>query len=224
MEGRRMLEFTMKVPMQIAAIEVEGLRVTKERTAFERLQGCAAGYDTKYAEQGSSSPGAVEGLDVARNLFRALGMDPTKTRPASEALLRRALKRQSLFCVNTLVDVVNWCSLEFLLPICVYDRDRISGPVVIRPGEADETYPALSGKEVNLRGRYVLADDTGPFGNPVTDSLRTAISEDTVSALAIVFTPTDYDSGELTTRARTTADRIVEFCGGQVGEISLCRP
>jgi DNA/RNA-binding domain of Phe-tRNA-synthetase-like protein len=210
--------------MQIGAIEVEGARVTKERIAFEKLQDCAADYRTKYAEQGSSSPGAAAGLDVARKLFRALGMDPTKTRPASEALLRRAIKGQAMFCVNTLVDVVNWCSLESLLPICVYDRDRISGPIVARPGEDDETYRALTGKDVNLRGRYVLADGVGPFGNPVTDSLRTAISEDTVNALAIVFAPVEYDSGELMSRARTTADRIVELCGGQVAEIGLHEP
>ena len=219
-----MLEFVMKVPMQIAAIEVEGVRVAKERSAFEKLQECAAGYHAKHAEEGSASLAAVEGLDVARTLFRALGMDPTKTRPASEALLRRALKGQALFSINTLVDVVNWSSLDFLLPICVYDRDRISGAIVVRPGEPEETYRSLSGKDVNLRGRYVLADDMGPLGNPVTDSQRTAIGQDTTNALAIIFTPTDYDSGALMTRAQTSADRIIEFCGGQLAAISLRRP
>ena len=219
-----MLDITMTVPMQIAAIEVEGIRVTKESAAFERLSHCAARYQAEYAERGSNPLAAVEGLNVARNLFHALGMDPTKTRPASEAVLRRALKGQTLFRINTLVDVVNWCSLDFLLPICVYDRDKISGPVQVRPGEPEETYQALTGKEVSLRGRYVLADDAGPFGNPVTDSLRTAVGETTSNALAIVFTPTDYPSDQLTARAETTVERIIEFCGGQVGGIHFHRP
>lgn len=219
-----MLDITLEVPMQIATIEAEGVRVTKEPGAFEKLQECAREYEAQYANCGPNPLGAVEGLKVARSLFHALGMDPTKTRPASEALLRRALKGQSLFRINTLVDVVNWCSLDFLLPICVYDRERISGSVVVRPGKPDETYQALSGKDVSLSGRYVLADDVGPFGNPVTDSLRTAVGEDTSSGLAIVFTPTEYEPDQLIDRARMTGDRIVEFCGGQVAGINLHRP
>ena len=219
-----MLDITMKVPMQIAAIETEDVHVTKDRAAFEKLCECAAGYRAKCTEHGPDSLGAIEGVQVARSLFHALGMDPTKTRPASEALLRRALKGQSLFCVNTLVDVVNWSSLDSLLPICVYDRDKISGAVVVRPGKHDETYQALTGKEMKLRERYVLADDKGPFGNPVSDSLRTAIGEATSNALAVVFAPTDYDAEELTRRAWAVADRIVEFCRGRVAGIHLHQP
>ncbi|MHC4696081.1 MAG: B3/B4 domain-containing protein [Planctomycetota bacterium] len=219
-----MLDVTVEVPMQIATIEVEGAHVTRERAAFDKLQECAGEYEARYGKSEPNPLGAVEGVSVARSLFHALGMDPTKTRPASEALLRRALKGQSLFCINTLVDVVNWCSLDFLLPICVYDRDKISGHVVARPGEPDETYKALTGKDANLSGKYVLVDDTGPFGNPVTDSLRTAIGEDTANAVAIIFTPTEHDSDELTARARLTADRILEFCGGQVAGINVHQP
>lgn len=219
-----MLEITMKVRMQIAAIEVEGLRVSKEQTAFERLKECAARYQLEYAGDELNLLAEIEGVKAARSLFHALGMDPTKTRPASEALLRRALKGQSPFCINTLVDVVNWCALDSLLPICVYDRDKISGPVVIRPGEPEETYQALSGKEVNLRSRYVLADDAGPFGNPVTDSLRTAVGEESRNALAVIFTPTEYEPDQLTARARATGNRIVEFCAGQLTDIHLHRP
>jgi DNA/RNA-binding domain of Phe-tRNA-synthetase-like protein len=219
-----MLDIAIQVRMQIAVIEVKGMHVTKDRAAFERLSDCAAAYRAKYAGDTPDSLGAIDGVQVARRLFRELGMDPTKTRPACEALLRRALKGQSLFCINTLVDVVNWCSLDFLLPICVYDRDKISGSVVIRPGEPDETYRALTGKEVNLHDRYVLADEMGPFGNPVTDSLRTAIGEDTTGAIAVVFAPTDYRADDLTACAGTTADRIMEFCGGKVERISLHQP
>ena len=219
-----MIEITVEVPMQIAAIDMKGVHAAKERSAFERLSECAAGYQTKYSGGALDSLGAIEGVQAARTLFHALGMDPTKTRPASEALLRRALKGQAMFCINTLVDVVNWCSLDFLLPICVYDRDKISGPVVIRPGKPDEKYQALSGKEVNLRDRYVLADDIGPFGNPVTDSVRTAIARGTTNAIAVVFAPLDYSADDLTACAGTTADRIVELCGGQVERINLHQP
>ena len=54
-------------------------------------------------------------------MYRRFGVDPTKTRPSSEALLRRVRKGDALPRVNNLVDVINWCSLESQLPFGLYD-------------------------------------------------------------------------------------------------------
>ena len=59
---------------------------------------------------------------------------PTKTRPSSEALLRRVRKGDELPRINSLVDVINWCSLESQLPFGLYDLDRIHGAVTLRLG------------------------------------------------------------------------------------------
>ena len=53
---------------------------------------------------------------AVRGMFRRTGLDPTKRRPSSEALLRRVRKGEALPRINSLVDVCNWCSLEFQLP------------------------------------------------------------------------------------------------------------
>ena len=66
-------------------------------------------------------PGAAD----ARALYKALGLDPTKTRPSNEALLRRVLKGEALYRVNTLVDALNLCSLRDQLPFGLYDLDRV---------------------------------------------------------------------------------------------------
>ena len=55
-------------------------------------------------------------------MYKRVGLDPTKTRPSNEALLRRVRKDQPLPRVNSLVDVINWCSVEFQLPYGLYDR------------------------------------------------------------------------------------------------------
>src|SRR5262249_19455013 len=51
-------------------------------------------------------------IDAVRGLQKAFGFDPTRYRPSSEALLRRILKGQGLYQINTAVDVNNLCSLE----------------------------------------------------------------------------------------------------------------
>ena len=72
-----MLEFTIKVPMQIAAIEVDDLQVTKQESAFEKLQTCADSYRERF---GDRPTGNVEGIEAGRQLFKALGMDPDQLR------------------------------------------------------------------------------------------------------------------------------------------------
>ena len=106
-----MVTIKLTLPVQVAVIEADGLVATEDKIAFGRLEECATEYRRSCAEQGIGSPGGVEGVQVARSFFRAIGIDPTKTRPSSEALLRRALKEKPLHAVNTLVDLCNWCSL-----------------------------------------------------------------------------------------------------------------
>ena len=144
------------------------------------------------AAHAGRSPGEIEGLAPARRLYRAFGIDPTSTRPSSEALLRRILQGKPFPSVNSAVEVCNLCSTSFLLPIGLYDAAKISGDVILRSGEPGESYPGIRKDSVNVAGRPVLVDDLGPFGNPTSDSLRTCVTEGTASLLMVIFAPADY--------------------------------
>lgn len=166
-----------------------------------------------------TAPSDIPGIQNARQFFRAIGIDPTKRRPSSEALLQRAIKKKDLYTINTLVDVGNWCSLEFLLPTCVYDADNIRGDVTLRLGAPGETYLALNNRDMEFEGRFVLADDNGPFGSPMTDAARTAVSTDTTNALLGIWAPLSFDSDTLRHHAETFAQRAIDYCGGTVFSI-----
>ncbi len=73
-------------------------------------------------------------VTAVRTMYKRVGLDPTKTRPSSEALLRRVRKGDTLPRINSMVDVCNWCSLEFQLPYGLYDADQIEGDVELRLG------------------------------------------------------------------------------------------
>ena len=64
---------------------------------------------------------------AVRTMYKRVGIDPTKRRPSSEALLRRVRKGEGLPRINSMVDVCNWCSLEFQLPYGLYDASHIDG-------------------------------------------------------------------------------------------------
>jgi DNA/RNA-binding domain of Phe-tRNA-synthetase-like protein len=165
--------------------------------------------------------GDVPGAADARSLYKALGLDPTKTRPSSEALLRRVLKGEALYRINSLVDALNLCSLRYQLPFGLYDRARVVPPVLLRRGAAGESYQGIRKGPVHVEGRPVLVDALGPFGNPSSDSARTMVTADTRDALVTVYAPAHYSVPRLEEVLDGTASALTRFCGGQVVQRTL---
>ncbi len=152
---------------------------------------------------------------AVRTMYKRVGIDPTKRRPSSEALLRRVRKGEGLPRINSMVDVCNWCSLEFQLPYGLYDAAHIEGDVVLRLGVEGESYPGIRKDEVHVGGRITLADSRGPFGNPTSDSARTMVTPATTRALVVVFAPREIDLRRLGHVVEITAQRMAEFTGAQ---------
>jgi DNA/RNA-binding domain of Phe-tRNA-synthetase-like protein len=154
--------------------------------------------------------------DEVRTMYKRIGLDPTKTRPSSEALLRRVRKGQPLPRINSMVDVCNWCSLEFQLPYGLYDAAHIEGGVVeLRLGRDGESYAGIRKDEVHVAGRITLADARGPFGNPTSDSARTMVTTATTRALVVVFAPSSVDAPRLGHVLDATAARMHQFTGAR---------
>ncbi len=148
-----------------------------------------------------------------RAMYRAVGLDPTRRRPSSEALLRRVVKGGRLPRINVLVDVCNWCSLELQLPYGVYDLARIEGNVELRLGCAGEEYAGIGKDVVHVEGRLALADRHGPFGNPSSDSARTMVTRATTAALVVIYAP--WRAGVGAKARELTARRVLDFAGGR---------
>jgi DNA/RNA-binding domain of Phe-tRNA-synthetase-like protein len=157
-----------------------------------------------------------------RTMYKRVGLDPTKTRPSNEALLRRVRKEHPLPRINSLVDVINWCSVEFQLPYGLYDRERITGPITLRIGHDGEEYAGIRKDTVHVTGRIALVDDAGPFGNPTSDSARTMVTTATKRALVVVYAPVDVDESRLTRVLDTTAGRIADIAGGRETHRLIC--
>ena len=154
-----------------------------------------------------------EEVTAVRTMYKRVGIDPTKRRPSSEALLRRVRKGEGLPRINSMVDVCNWCSLEFQLPYGLYDAAHIEGEVVLRLGAEGESYPGIRKDDVHVGGRITLADARGPFGNPTSDSARTMVTPATTRALVVVFAPREIDARRLERVVQVTAERMAEFTG-----------
>ena len=174
-----------------------------------RLAPYLAEAESRVRQQPPEETGAV------RTMYKRVGLDPTKTRPSSEALLRRVRKGDALPRINSLVDVCNWCSLEFQLPYGLYDASRIEGDIELRLGRDGESYPGIRKDDVHVGGRLTLVDRIGPFGNPTSDSARTMVTTSTVSAVVVVFAPAALEAARL--------DRVLDVTVARMGELTGCR-
>ena len=150
---------------------------------------------------------------AVRTMYKRVGLDPTKTRPSSEALLRRVRRGDPLPRINSMVDVCNWCSLEFQLPYGLYDASRIEGDVELRIGQPGESYPGIRKDDVHVGGRIALVDSQGPFGNPTSDSARTMVTTATTYGMLVVFAPREVDDRRLSGVLDATSKRMTEFTG-----------
>ncbi len=154
--------------------------------------------------------------DAVRRMYRKIGLDPTRTRPSSEALVRRVRRGEALPRINTLVDVCNWCSLELQLPYGLYDLDRIEGDVELRLGRPGEEYAGIRKDVVHVEGRLVTADGRGAFGNPTSDSARTMVTTTTRRALVVIFAPRDAGTEAVEEALDLTASRASAYAGARV--------
>lgn len=213
------VEESLRGVLALGLLEADGLEMEPVPPDFERERDeRVARLSAQYAGR---APADIPGVAETRALFHQLDIDPTKTRPSSEALLRRVLQGKGLPHINLAVDVCNLSSLEHQIPLGLYDRDLVQGAVRVRIGHEAEGYPGIRKQRVNLAGRLLLADDEGPFGAPTSDSARTAVSARTKRLLVVLFCPAERADRQLSVTLEHLANLLTRFCSASVSTVQV---
>src|SRR5260370_1558835 len=66
-------------------------------------------------------------VETTRKAYKALGKDPVRYRGSAEALLRRVVAGKGLPQIYSVVDGINFVSVESRLPIGLYDLAHVTG-------------------------------------------------------------------------------------------------
>ncbi|WP_322787560.1 B3/B4 domain-containing protein [Alteribacillus persepolensis] len=127
------------------------------------------------------------GVKEWHRLFKNIGVDPHRYRPSHEALFRRIEKGKALPFIHSAADLNNFFSLQYEIPIGIYDYDTLRDYIKISIGTEDDTFEGLNGRQNNMQGKMFTTDKTGAFGSPVVDSARTKTTERTKNALQIFY-------------------------------------
>ncbi len=150
-----------------------------------------------------------------RSFYWRIGIDPTKTRPAGEALARRVLRRGVIPKINPIVDAGNIASMKTLVPIGVYDLDKATPPLRIKLSVGGEEFKPIGGEPIKLdAGLPILVDSKGIVMHlyPHRDSVETMVTNET-SRVLIVAAGAPGVPDELVDKAAVEVARILEKAG-----------
>ena len=146
----------------------------------------------------------IASIAATRRVYKACGKDPSRYRPASEALIRRVLQGKELYQLNTLVDLVNLASIAYGYSIGGFDADQFEGDTLtLGIGREGEPYEGIGRGLLNIQGLPVYRDTKGGVGTPTSDNERTKITESTSHLVVLI---NGYDGNEQ--RVRENAEYI----------------
>lgn len=165
----------------------------------------------------------MSGIAATRRVYRACGKDPSRYRPASEALIRRMLQGKKLYQIDTLVDLVNLASITYGYSIGGFDADKFEGETLtLGVGKAGEPYEGIGRGMINIEGLPVYRDEKGGVGTPTSDNERTKMELKTTHLVVLI---NGYDGNEQRVRENAVfiQELLRKYCKSDGGSYIIYR-
>ena len=163
----------------------------------------------------------LSGIAATRSVYKACGKDPSRYRPASEALIRRILQGKELYQRDTLVDLVNLASIAYGYSIGGFDADKFVGDTLtLGIGREGEPYEGIGRGMINIHGLPVYRDAQGGVGTPTSDNERTKMQLSTTH-LVVLINGYDGNTQRVTENAEYIQTLLRKYCNSDGGTYFL---
>ena len=219
------IHFDIEQPnLRVAMIRINELKVGKSTSSFEA-------YEQEIFNKIRSKMTLDETKDDPvfrsyRDLYWTFGMDPTKLRVSSEAVLRRILKGLNLWRISDIVDIINLASAYHKIPIGLVDASKLEGDLVIRTAHKGEIFQRIGGMTITCRGREIVVADTKKivcFGFATHDSESTMITDNSNSVLVLLYGAEIVTKSMLDYALKVTIDMIGQWLDCAISEPMIFR-
>ncbi len=205
--------------LSVAMILLDELKVGKSSSSFEE-------YEKETFKEIRSQLTLEDAKDDPlfrsyRDLYWTFGMDPTKQRVSSEAVLRRILKGLNLWRISDIVDIVNLASAYHKIPIGLVDASKLKGDLFIRTAANGEVFQRIGGKTIVCRGREIVVADEEKivcFGYATHDSERTMITKESNRVLVLLYGAEVVTKPLMDDALKITLDMIDQWLDCRVSE------
>jgi len=195
---------------------INNVHVEKETVQIQKLKKVV--YEEVRAKYNIETLKDNPTVRAYRDFYWKLDIDPTKTRPSGEALLRRVLHGKDLPRISTVVDAYNLASTKTIIPISGFDKDKLNPPFQIRFAKNGEAFTGIGmNKPITLTDKMlVLADEKQILCiYPYRDSDHTKITGQTRNVLIVGYVAPGIIEEQLKDAVETTLSYIRLVSGGE---------
>jgi DNA/RNA-binding domain of Phe-tRNA-synthetase-like protein len=204
--------------LNILTFHMEGVHVQKRNSELENFKTEVIGQTKEEYDLDSVKDHPT--FRAYRDFFWSIKIDPTKTRPAAEALIRRILAGKPLPCINTLVDVYNLASIKTRIPLATFDADKLKGDLLMRFAEEGEEFYGIGMEQPLILdgGEIVVSDEEKLVAvYPHRDADNTKVTDKTENIIVVVCGVPGIPKSDLENTFQVAVDYITRFCGGKKG-------
>jgi DNA/RNA-binding domain of Phe-tRNA-synthetase-like protein len=169
--------------LHIGLISCEAKNTVSDALLWKEIDYEVAAFKNSYAIEKINK---IPAIQATREMYKALGKDPSRYRPSAEALCRRIMREMDLYRINTLVDLINLVSIRTGYSIGGFDADKIVGDITLTVGTTQDEFEGIGRGLLNIEGLPVYKDKLGGIGTPTSDNERTKIEMKTTRLLLII--------------------------------------
>ena len=201
-----------------ACVEAEVVNTPYNEALWKEIEALGDQFRQKLTTESLKE---LTSIAATRRVYKACGKDPSRYRPASEALIRRVLQGKELYQRDTLVDLVNLASVAYGYSIGGFDADKFVGDTLtLGIGREGEPYEGIGRGMINIQGLPVYRDVLGGVGTPTSDHERTKMTLET-RHLVVLINGYDGDVQRVSENAEFIQTLLRKYCQSDGGTYFL---
>jgi len=152
-----------------------------------------------------------------RKVYKDFGAK--KYRASIEALVKRSINDDLLGSINNLVDIYNYISLKYILPLGGEDLDKVEGDIILTLADGTERFVPIFSEEVEhpKEGEVVYKDDKDVMCRRWNwrEAEKTKLTEGTKDAFLMTEGILPEERQRVEEATKGLAELIEKYCGGE---------
>jgi len=188
------------------ADEIENLIKTQE----EQIR---VNFDTSTLSQNTK-------IEAWRKAYSSFGAKPKKYKCSVENLYRFILGDNSLKHINKLVDIYNYISIKYIVPVGGDDLDNVDGDILLKKAKGDENFVELNSDETtNAKpGEVIYSDSKEVLCRRWNwrECNKSKMSEETKNVVLVIERLLPLKKEDVGAISKELSELVQKFCGGRL--------
>ncbi len=159
-------------------------------------------------------------ISAWKDVYRSFGAKPKKYSCSVQNLYRMIFDGVQLRHINKIVDIYNYISLKYTIPVGGDDIDKVDGDIFLHFATGEEKFISLNSTKVDYpkAGEVIYTDEKEVLCRRWNwrECDKSKMSEQTKNAVLVVEAIPPISKGEVQKIIEELAILVKKFCGGEI--------